>query len=102
MTMSINQPNVDKDTLLKLARMATTYPDLQIDTWATTCLSVQGRRSVFRFAGLGNDGELSYPWSVVLKQIQAPEHPDAPDADAKHCAYWEREYLLYTAGVPQS
>jgi hypothetical protein len=100
--MSTEQPTVDKDTILKFARMATKCHDLQIDTWQQTSLSVQGRRSVFRFAGFGNDGVISYPWSVVLKQIRAPENPDAPDAEVNHCAYWEREYLLYEAGVPQT
>jgi predicted ATPase len=82
--------------------MATKCQDLQIDTWEKTILSVHGQRSVFRFAGLGNDGGMSYPWSVVLKQIRAPESPDAPDANFNDCAYWEREYLLYQAGVPQT
>nr|NIR94123.1 hypothetical protein [Gammaproteobacteria bacterium]NIW93573.1 hypothetical protein [Phycisphaerae bacterium] len=98
----MKQPNVDRDTILKFAQMATECRDLQIDTWETAPLSVQGRRSVFRFAGIGNDGVISRPWSVVLKQIRAPENPDAPDAEVNHCAYWEREYLLYKAGVPQS
>ncbi len=100
--MSVIQPNVDKDTMLTFAQMATECHDLQIDTWETATLSVQGRRSVFRFAGIGNDGVLARRWSVILKQIQAPEDPAAPDADVNHCAYWEREYLLYNAGVPQS
>jgi hypothetical protein len=100
--MSVEQPNLDQGTILKFARLATGCHDLQIDTWETTTLSVQGRRSIFRLAGIGDGGEASRPWSVVLKQIQAPEDPDAPDAEVDHCAYWEREYLLYQAGVPQS
>jgi hypothetical protein len=100
--MSIDHPSVDKDTLLKLTRMATGCNDLQIDTWETTTLSVQGRRSIFRFAGIGDDGLRSLPWSIILKQIQAPEDPDAPDAEVHHCAYWEREYLLYKEGISQS
>jgi hypothetical protein len=100
--MSIKEPDVNKDTILNFARMATKCQDLQIDTWEKTILSVHGQRSVFRFAGLGNDGGMSYPWSVVLKQIRAPESPDAPDANFNDCAYWEREYLLYQAGVPQT
>lgn len=100
--MSMLQPTVDKATMLTVAQMATACHELQIDTWETTTLSVQGRRSVFRFAGMGNDGVRSRPWSVILKQIHAPADLAAPDADVNHCAYWEREYLLYNAGVPQS
>lgn len=98
----MKQPLVKEDTIVKLARFATGTHDLEIGTWDTTTLSVQGRRSIFRFAGIGNAGAISQPWSFVLKQIQAPEDPDAPDAEVNHCAYWEREYLLYEAGVPQS
>lgn len=100
--MSMLHPNVDKATLLPVAQLATDCHDLQIDTWETATLSVQGRRSVFRFAGIGHDGVRSRSWSVILKQIKAPAEPTAPDADVQHCAYWEREYVLYTAGVPQT
>ena len=100
--MSIKPPDMDKATLLEIARLATGCLDLRIGTWESTTLSVQGRRSIFRFAGTGEDNAGSRPWSVVLKQIQAPEDPDAPDAAREHCYYWEREYLLYKSGVPQS
>jgi hypothetical protein len=93
---------VDKNIVLDVARLATGCHDLEIDTWETTTLSVQGRRSIFRFSGIGNDGSRSLTWSVVLKQIRAPEDPDAPDVEVNHCFYWEREYLLYKAGIPQS
>ena len=100
--MNATHPNVDQTTILELARLATGCSTLQIGSWKTTTLSVQGRRSNFRFAGIGKDGTKPRPWSFVLKQIQSPENPNAPDAGIHHCAYWEREYLLYKAGIPQT
>lgn len=95
-------PTADQDVILKVARLASGCHGLQVDAWEATTLSVQGRRSVYRLAGIGTDGLISRPWSVVLKQIRAPADPDAPDAEITHCAYWEREFLLYKEGVPQS
>lgn len=95
-------PTVDREMLVPLAQAAMACPDLRIEDWRTTSLSVQGRRSVFRFAGTGHDGPASRPWSLILKVIQAPDSPDAHDADMRHWAYWPRESLLYEAGVPQT
>jgi len=100
--MSDKPPEIDKSTFLDIARTAAGCPGLEIDTWDTTTLSLQGRRSIFRFSGTGQDGETARPWSVILKQIRAPEDPDAPDSVPTQCFYWEREYLLYQAGIPQS
>jgi hypothetical protein len=100
--MPAKPPEIKKNTLLDVARQAAGCPILEIDTWDTTTLSVQDRRSIFRFSGTGQDGETARPWSVILKQIRAPEDPDAPDAELSNCYYWEREYLLYKAGIPQA
>ncbi len=93
--------SVDQEVLAPLVRAATECPGLEIDGWQTTCLSVQDRRSVFRFAGIGHVGDSSRRWSMVLKVIRRPETADAPDADPAHWAYWPREWLMYAAGVPQ-
>lgn len=95
-------PSVDRSTLEPLAQAALGCPDLQIDSWQVTRLSRQGRRSIFRFEGLGHDGATPRQWSLILKQIHAPEVPDAHDNDIHDWAYWPREPLLYAAGVPQS
>ena len=95
-------PLMDRQTLEPLARAATGCPDLRLQDWQTTNLSVQGRRSIFRFAGIGQDGAASRPWSLILKVIRAPEKATAPDADMEHWAYWPRESLLYEAGLPQT
>lgn len=100
--MSRQLSDVDRDTLSEVAQLATECSDLRIDNWESTVLSVQGRRTIVRFTGTGDDGVSSRPWSVVLKQITAPENAHAPDAVESHWAFWEREYLLYESGIPQS
>ena len=94
-------PSVDRETLAPLVQAATACPDLRIDAWQATRLSLQGRRSIFRFAGTGHDGVARRPWSLILKVIRAPESADAHDIDMRDWAYWPRESLLYAAGIPQ-
>jgi hypothetical protein len=95
-------PVVDRATVEALVRTAVGNPALRVDSWQTTQLSRQGRRSIFRLAGIGTDGTTAQSWSLILKTIQRPENPAAPDLAVSHWAYWEREYLLYAAGVPQT
>lgn len=95
-------PILDRESLSQLARTQTGCQQLKIEEWQSSILSVQGRRTIFRFAGTGHDGEEPRPWSLILKQIRAPERADAQDANIDHWSYWPREYLLYEAGVPQS
>lgn len=95
-------PNVDDRLLLPLVRAVTACPHLQINAWQTTTVSVQGQRSIYRFAGTGHDGLTPHPWSLILKVIRAPQQADMVDWDPHHWVYWEREYLLYTAGIPQT
>jgi hypothetical protein len=95
-------PYVDSTWLLPLVRAATARPHLQIDTWQTTTISVQGQRSIFRFAGTGHEGLTPHPWSLILKVIRAPQQADMVDWDPHNWVYWEREYLLYAAGIPQT
>lgn len=93
---------IDREILTPLARAAIECSTLRLETWQITTLSVQGRRTVFRFAGTGYDGVTARPWSLILKEIKAPESADAPDTDEQSWCYWPRESLLYEAGVPQS
>lgn len=86
----------------RVAQESTNISDLTIDKWEKELLSEQGQRRIFRLSGIGSSYSQSHPWSLILKQIKAPEDPDAPDADFEHVAYWEREYLLYESGIPQS
>lgn len=102
MTPPHDLATVDRATLEPLARVAASCPDLPIDIWETTPLSTQGRRHVVRLSGTGHDGLAPRSWSLILKVIAAPERADAPDTDPHSWIYWEREYLLYAAGVPQS
>ena len=95
-------PIVDRETLAPLVQAATSDPNLRIHAWQRTRVSVQGRRSIFRFAGTGHDGVAPRPWSLILKVIQAPASADAPDTDMRDWAYWPRESLLYAAGIPQT
>jgi hypothetical protein len=94
--------NVDRASLEPIARAATGCPDLQVATWQAARLSKQGRRSIFRFVGTGHDRGLPRSWSLILKEIRAPESPDAHDTHMSDWAYWPRETLLYAAGVPQT
>ena len=94
-------PPVTAAILAPLARAACACPELLLEQWQTTCLSVQGRRSVFRFAGIGRAGSARRPWSLILKVLRAPADAHASDAEAAHVAYWPRESLLYAAGLPQ-
>lgn len=99
--------HVDRDILTALAQAASDCPDLQIDEWQTTTLSVQGQRTITRFAGTGHletsqNGAAARPWSLILKEIKAPESPDAIDHELDCAFYWPRESLLYAAGVPQA
>lgn len=93
---------IDHDLLTPLVQIATDAPNLQIDEWQRTTLSVQGQRTIFRFAGIGHEGLTPRPWSIILKEIKAPERADAIDHQVDCAFYWQRESLLYTAGVPQS
>lgn len=95
-------PGVDRRTLEPLAQAASGCPGLQIDVWEMTRLSRQGRRSIFRFEGTGYEGAMPRQWSLILKEIRAPESPDAHDNDMHDWAYWPREPLLYAAGIPQA
>lgn len=95
-------PTVDREMLEPLVQAATGYPSLQVETWQATNLSLQGQRTIFRFAGVGYDSVTSRPWSLILKVIRAPENADAPSTDMRHCFYWPRESLVYAAGIPQT
>lgn len=76
-------------------------PTLQIAEWQRTSLSVQGRRTVFRFAGIGHDGLSARPWSIILKQLKAPDDPAAADMAMDYWCYWPRESLLYATEALQ-
>lgn len=95
-------PIVSQATLLPLVRSALDYPDLEIEDWQITSLSVQGQRRIFRFAGVGINDSDPQPWSIILKEIAPPPSQNTPNRDEKHWAYWPRESLLYQAGIPQS
>lgn len=96
------QSEVDRATLTTVVRVATGQPHLDLGPWQTTLLSSQGRRSVWRFTGVGRDGAAEQPWSLILKEVRAPERADAHDTDVRDWAYWPRESLLYEAGIPQA
>lgn len=105
--LSTTAQTIDREMLTPLAQAAMECPTLRLETWQLTTLSVQGRRTVFRFAGIGYDstgydGLAARPWSLILKEIKAPEVADAPDTDEQPWCYWPRESLLYEAGVPQA
>jgi len=93
---------IDQKMLAPLAQIAIDCPTLKITAWETSTLSVQGRRSVFRFSGLGHDGAMPRAWSLILKEILAPVSANAPDNEPDCWWYWPRESLLYAAGIPQS
>jgi hypothetical protein len=102
LNMTAPPPIINQAQLLSVVRMATARPHLHMDTWQTTTLSVQGQRSIYRFAGTGYEGGLAQTWSLVLKVIRAPVHADMVDWNSRNWVYWEREYLLYQAGIPQT
>ncbi|MEZ4862667.1 MAG: phosphotransferase [Caldilineaceae bacterium] len=93
---------VTHELLTPLAQAAMNSPNLRINDWHRTTLSVQGRRTIFRFAGMGYNGTAPQPWSLILKEIEAPERDDAPDLELDCWFYWQRESLLYAAGIPQT
>ena len=69
---------VNQALLAPLAQAAMDSPNFRIGDWQRTTLSVQGRRTIFRFAGTGTDGTTPRDWSLILKEIQAPVRDDAP------------------------
>lgn len=93
---------VDQALLTPLAQAAMDCPKLRIDDWQRTTLSVQGRRTIFRFTGTGTEGTTPRDWSLILKEIEAPVRDDAPDYALDCWSYWERESQLYGAGIPQA
>ena len=93
---------IDQQMLSPLAQSAIGCPTLKITRWETATLSVQGRRTVFRFSGVGHDGVAPRAWSIILKEILAPERTDALDNEPDCGWYWQRESLLYATGIPQS
>lgn len=97
LVQTISQP-----MLAPLAQTALDCPNLKITAWELTPLSVQGQRSVFRFTGIGYDGATPRTWSLILKEIRAPESADDPANEPDCPWYWPRESLLYATGIPQS
>lgn len=95
-------PNIDRTSLEPLAQAASDCLNLQIATWQVTRLSQQGRRSIFRLSGTGTTNAGPRNWSLILKEIRAPEDADAHDTDVHDWSYWPREPLLYAAGIPQT
>lgn len=93
---------IDQQMIEPLAQTATECKTLKIAGWETTTLSVQGRRSIFRFAGIGHDGVAPRAWSLILKEIMAPESADDPAHEPDCLWYWPRESLLYATDIPQS
>lgn len=93
--------SIDHAVLTPLVQAAMDCPTLQIEEWQRTSLSVQGRRTVFRFAGIGHDGLTARPWSIILKELKAPDRHAAADMAMDYWCYWPRESLLYAAGVLQ-
>jgi hypothetical protein len=88
---------LDAAPLAPLVRTLLAAPQATVATWTARLLSRQGRRSVYRIAGTAADGGQDRPWALVLKVLQS--HPaDRLDAPTSW-AYWEREALVYQAGL---
>ena len=92
---------VSHEDLETIVRISTMQPQLKVDSWNSELLSWQGRRRVFRFFGDADHVGIKTDWSIVLKEIRRPTQSDAADLSEKYWAYWEREHLIYEAGIPK-
>jgi hypothetical protein len=88
---------LDPAFLADIVRMDQKNPSFDVTEWSVKRLSDKGIRNpdgLWLFSGLGNDGQRSRPWSVVLKILESSEE-ELPLSARTH---WKREVLAIQSG----
>ena len=83
---------IDPEVLTTIVRQDQRSPTFEITQWAVDRLSSKGiinPDGLFRFSGYGRAGDVSRPWSVVLKIVRKPDDQQNP----RDIWYWKRELL---------
>jgi hypothetical protein len=90
---------VDPAYLTDLVRCVLDKPRLKLKEWQ--CQPIQGgfelSNAILRCWGQAEDGELSLPWSLVVKIIRS----DEKNSDGNGIWYWKREAQAYQSGFFQ-
>lgn len=89
---------IDLAFLTEIVRMDQNTPLFEVTQWSVKRLSDQGIRNpdgLWLFSGVGNDGQRSRSWSVVLKIIQ----PNEQETSLSNPWYWKREVLAIQSGL---
>ena len=92
---------LDPAFLAEIVRMDQNDPWFEITEWSVKRLSDKGIRNpdgLWLFSGIGNDGQSSRPWSVVLKIIHPPDEELSPTTPN----HWKREVLAIQSGFLES
>jgi hypothetical protein len=92
---------LDPAFLTEIVRMDQNNPSFEVTEWSVKRLSDKGIRNpdgLWLFSGIGNDGQSSRPWSVVLKIIQPPDQELSPTTPN----HWKREVLAIQSGFLES
>jgi hypothetical protein len=98
--------SINKSKLSEIVRQAVDRPGFQIQGWRTRNLDGKDGNptslGLFRFEGIGVDGDEWLDWSVVLKVIQSPTNlgyvNNGEGEDPNQWNYWKRDLLIYQSG----
>ncbi len=96
MTAQFAAITIDSSVLTSLVRKALGTPAIDVADWSVQQLhvSVGQNLGIYRLSGMATEGNVSTPWSIILKGLAPPlDHADPGD-----CNYWKREVMVYQSG----
>ena len=92
---------IDPAILTDIVRQDQNNPAFEITEWNVKPLSDKGIMNpdgLWLINGLGSDGNIVRPWSVVLKKLTKPQEESPLD----HLWYWKREFLFAQSGLAEN
>jgi len=98
---------IDNNRLTPVVRQDVHRETLQLQDWRVTQLGGNAGNPVslglYRFEGIGQDGNETINWSVILKILQSPANVGwqnmGEGEDQTHWNYWKRELYVYQSGL---